>query len=404
MSFLSAFRIATAALFINKGRSTLTSLGIVIGISAVIAMVSASGGARYKLEERLESVGQNLILIRPGARTESGIIGEFAPLTREDADAIRRHAGPLLIGVAAEQITQRLVSSRSGNWPTSIAGIVPDLERVRNWQMAQGRFITEDDNKKLAAVCLIGETVRRQLFGGIPSAVGEYIRVPPLRLRVIGVLKEKGRSPTGADQDNQIFMPLATLQRELVAEGRIDIILATAQSQAVLEQAKEEIIRTLRRQHRLRAGAANDFDVSSVREMAELAEILTATLQILVTIIASISLVVGGIGIMNIMLVSVTERTREIGIRMAVGASSGDVLLQFLIEAVLLALVGGLLGILLGVAGAAGLSRFADWPLVISTGIVLLAFAVSAAVGIFFGYYPAWKASRLDPIEALRYE
>src|SRR5262249_54756332 len=161
-------------------------------------------------------VGQNLILIRPGARTESGIIGEFAPLTREDADAIRRHTGSLLIGVAAEQLTQRLVSSRTGNWPTSIAGVVPDLERVRNWQMAEGRFITEDDNKKLAAVCLIGETVRRRLFSGVPSAIGEYVRVPPLRLRVVGVLKEKGRSPTGADQDNQIFMPLTTLQRELV--------------------------------------------------------------------------------------------------------------------------------------------------------------------------------------------
>ena len=404
MSFSSAIRVALAALLVQKGRSALTSLGIVIGISAVIAMVSASGGARQKLEERLESVGRNLILIRPGARLESGVIGDFVPLSQEDAEAIRKKAATYLIGVAPEQMTQRLASSGAGNWPAGVIGVVPDLRHVRNWQVKHGRFVDEDDMKKMAAVCVIGQTVRRQLFPDKQNPVGEWIRLPPLRLRVVGVLGEKGRAPTGADQDNQIFMPLTTLQRELVGEPHINLILTTARSQEVIERAKEEIIRILRQQHRLKPNAPNDFDVSSVREMAELAQILSATLQVLISIIASISLLVGGIGIMNIMLVSVTERTREIGIRLAVGATAGDVLIQFLLEAVVLALLGGVLGMLLGVAAALGLARLAQWPLVISPGIVILAFVVSAGVGIFFGYYPALRASRLDPIQALRYE
>jgi putative ABC transport system permease protein len=270
--------------------------------------------------------------------------------------------------------------------------------------MMQGRFYSDDDVKKMAAVCLIGQTVRRQLFPGKSNPLGEYVRVEGLQLRVIGVLGEKGRSPTGADQDDQIFVPITTLQRRLIGDERIGLLLATARSEHVLDRAKETIVRTLRQRHHLRAGMSDDFDVSTVREMAELAEILTATMQILVGVIASISLVVGGIGIMNIMLVSVTERTREIGIRMAVGATSADVLAQFLIEALVLSLVGGLLGVTLGVVAAGALAYFVNWPLTVSPFIVALAFIVSAGVGIFFGYYPALKASRLDPIDALHYE
>ncbi len=404
MSFFSAIRVALAALLVNKGRSALTSLGIVIGVSAVIAMVSAGDGARQKLDERLETVGKNLILIRAGARTQQGIVADFVPLMREDADAMRKELSSLLVGAAAAQTTQRLAVTRTGKWATSIVGSTPDIVRIRNWTVAMGRFYSDDDVKKMAPVCLLGQTVRRQLFPDKPNPCGEWLQVDRLQLRIIGVVEEKGRSPTGADQDDQIFVPITTLQRRLVGDEKIGLIVAAARSEQNIEHAKEEIIRVMRQRHHVKPGVPDDFDVSSVREMAELAEILTATLTILVGIIASISLVVGGIGIMNIMLVSVTERTREIGIRMAVGATSNDVLTQFLIEAVVLGLVGGLLGISLGISGASALAYLANWPIVVSPFIVGLSFMVSAGVGIFFGYYPALKASRLDPIDALRYE
>jgi putative ABC transport system permease protein len=403
MSFLSAIRVALAALLVNKGRSALTSLGIVIGISAVIAMVSAGASARDKLDERLDNVGKNLILVRAGAHTQSGAIADLKPLTSDDAEVIRKRVGHLLVGVAQVQVTQRLAVTRTHNYQTLIVGSTPDMKRVRRWDLRYGRFYDQDDHKKQAAVCLLGQTVREKLFPDQPNPIGQTVRVDRLNLRVIGVLAPKGRSPTGGDQDDQIFVPLSTLQRKLVGEERVSIILAAVRSPDQLERAKEEIARALREKHRVKAGA-EDFDVSSVQEMAELAVMVFKVMQILISVIASISLVVGGIGIMNIMLVSVTERTREIGIRMAVGATPFDVLVQFLIEAVVLALVGGVIGISLGIGAAAALAWLVGWPLVIDPGIVLMSFLVSGGVGVFFGYYPALKASRLDPIEALRYE
>src|SRR6266849_4314842 len=404
MSFFSAIRVALAALLVNKGRSFLTSLGIVIGIGAVIAMVSAGSGARYKLEDRLDSLGKNLILIRTGSRSPQGFTQDFEPLTREDADAIRKRVGPILTGVAESQLTGRLVSTKVGMHGTQIVGSVPDLEKVRNWKVALGRFYTEEDVKKSARVCLIGQTVRHKLFPDSTDPIGKNLNVSGLQLRVIGVLGEKGRSPTGPDQDDQVFMPISTMQNLMGGRKDITLIVSAAKSENLLDKAKEEITKVLRERHHIRSGAGDNFDVSSVREMAELAVIVTTVMQILIAIIASISLVVGGVGIMNIMLVSVTERTREIGIRMAIGATPMDVLIQFLIEAVVLALVGGVIGITLGISGAVGLSRLANWPVVVQPAVVLLAFLVAAGVGIFFGYYPALKASRLDPIEALRYE
>ncbi|HEV3261041.1 MAG TPA: ABC transporter permease [Gemmataceae bacterium] len=404
MSFLSAIRVALGALLVNKGRSFLTSLGIVIGISAVIAMVSAGSGARNKLNEQLEIVGKNLILIRAGARTQQGIIADSTPLTTEDANAIRKRVGNLLEGVAESQMTQRLVLSRYGKLGTAIVGSTPDLQRIRNWKMAYGRFYTEEEVKRMADVCLIGQTVRRELFPNKPDPIGESIQVDRVRLHIVGVLAEKGHNPLGADQDNQVFMPITTLRQRLVNEKKIDIILTVARSDDLVEKAKDQIDQVLREQHHIKPGASPDFDVSTVQEIARVGLVFLAVMQTLVVVIALISLVVGGIGIMNIMLVSVTERTREIGIRMAVGATGADVLMQFLIEAVVLALVGGVIGVSLGIGGAIGLALVVDWPVVVYPPAVLLAFMVAAAVGIFFGFYPALKASRLDPIEALRYE
>ncbi len=404
MSFFSAIRVALAALLVNKGRSMLTSLGIVIGISAVIAMVSAGTGARFKLDDRLESVGKNLILIKPGSRTQQGLVADFAPLKIEDAQAIRKQVGALLVGVAESQMTQRIVSTAAGNHITLLVGTVPDVQRIRNWTMAYGRFFSDEEVNRVAPVCLLGQTIRKKLFPDKPDPVGEKIRVGQLQLRVVGVLAEKGRSPTGADQDDEIMMPITTIQRQVTGDYNVSLIVTAAKSEDLINKAKDDITRVMRERHHIRAGATDDFDISSVREMAELAVILTNTMQLLIAVIASISLLVGGIGIMNIMLVSVTERTREIGIRMAIGATPADVLIQFLIEAVVLALVGGIIGITLGIGGAIGLAQVADWPVVVQPSIVALAFLVAAAVGIFFGYYPALKASRLDPIEALRYE
>ncbi len=403
MNLLSALRVALGALLVNKTRTVLTSLGIVIGISAVIALVAAGEGARYKLDERLGSIGKNLIIVRPGSRSSQGMIADFAPLNTADADAIRHQLRPMLVGVAPTQLTQRIASNSTASVATTICGGTAELSPVRQWFSRTGRFLSEDDDKRQALVCIIGETVRKKLFPGNANPLGQLVRIDRLRLRVIGVLGEKGRSPTGADQDDQIMVPLSTLQRKLVGEDRLSSILTAVPDEAMLDRAKQEIGRVLREIHHQKPGSET-FDVSSVNEIAALAKVMSATLQGLIVVIASISLLVGGIGIMNIMLVSVTERTREIGLRMAIGATPFDVLAQFLLEAMALSLMGGLIGVGLGFWGAFGLSKLAHWPLILSPTVVMISFAVSAVVGLFFGYWPAWKASRLDPIEALRYE
>ncbi len=402
MSIFSAFRVAFDALLVHKGRSCLTSLGIIIGIGAVIAMVSAAGAARTQLDERLENVGTNLILVKPGATTQVGAVADQKLFTMKDIEAIERDVGPLLAGVAPIQVTQRVATTRTNSRQTMITATTPQMQDVRSWKMQYGRFLTDEDLKKKSPVCVIGETVREELFPYTENPVGERLTAQ-IPLRIIGVLTRKGRNPTGGDQDDQIFVPITTFHDRIVPKEAINIILATPKTSELTDLAKAEITRSLRIVRGVKEGQ-DDFDVSSVEEMAAIAVDLTRVMQLLIGVIASISLVVGGIGIMNIMLVSVTERTREIGIRMAVGAKPRDILIQFLIESVTLALIGGVLGIVLGVGGAIVMAHFAEWPGVIDLDIVLLATAVSAGVGIFFGYYPALKASRLDPIEALRYE
>jgi putative ABC transport system permease protein len=403
MGFLSAIRVALAALLIHKGRSALTSLGIVIGIGAVIGMVSAGDGARLKLDQQLESVGKDLLVIRSGAHTSQGSIADFVPFRSDDAPVMRKRLGERVVGVAELQLTQRVVSTRTRNWMTMITGCTPDMVPVREWHVSAGRFLTEADVKKEAPVCVLGQTIKEKLFPDVSDPVGRRVRVDQAWLRVVGVVAPKGRSPIGADQDDQLFVPITTVQHRVVGEERVTTILTRPRDPNQTDAVKEEVIRVLRENHRLKAGS-EDFDVSSVSEMAAIAVVMTTTMRLLIAVIASISLLVGGIGIMNIMLVSVTERTREIGIRMAVGATPGDVLAQFLIESVVLALIGGLIGTLVGIGVAALLAHVIDWPLVIEPWVVLIAFAVCAAVGVFFGWYPARKASSLDPIEALRYE
>jgi putative ABC transport system permease protein len=332
------------------------------------------------------------------------MVADFQPLTEGDVAALQREVGSQLVGVVPWQETDALASSRAGRTPTAVIGTTPDFQRVCNWQVTHGRLFDAEEAKRAASVCLLGQTVLRRLFPDRPDPVGEMIVVGPLRLRVIGVLGSKGATPLGVDQDDQIFVPLATLQHKLVGRESIAMLLAAARSLDTIDDAQAGITRTLRRRHHIKADAAPDFDVSSVQELSAFAVTMTRTLQILVGIIASISLVVGGVGIMNMMLVSVTERTREIGIRMAVGATPADVLSQFLIEAVVLALLGGLVGVVLGIAAAVGMAHVAGWPAIVSPRIILLAFAITAGVGVFFGYYPAWRASRLDPIDALHYE
>jgi len=403
MTFLSALRVALAALLVHKGRSTLTSLGIVIGTGAVIAMVSAAGGARQMLDDRLENVGKSLILIRPGARTQHGALTDVKPLTNDEANTLRLRLRGQVQGVAEVQASMRVASSRLHNCKTMVVGTSAGMRKVRSWAVEFGRFFGDDDLKKQAAVCVLGQTVRDRLFPGNLNPVGQIVRIDQLPLKVIGILGEKGRSPIGGDQDDQIFMPLNTFQWKLAGEESLSAILVSANTMEMLDPVKDEVIRLLREKRRIKNGQ-DDFDVSSVQEMSELARIVTRTLEVLIAIIASVSLLVGGIGIMNIMLVSVTERTREIGIRMSIGATPGDVLLQFLIEAIALSLLGGLLGIALGAGAAAAMAWAFKWPIFIDLKIVVLAFLVSGGVGVFFGYYPALKASRLDPIEALRYE
>jgi putative ABC transport system permease protein len=408
MSLLAAIRLAAGALLIHKGRSFLTSLGIIIGIGAVIAVVAAVDGVQYKLDERMATIGKNLILIRAGARTQSGSTANLTPLTRDDAAAIRKQVGPLLTGIAEVQLIKNTVRTPTTNWVTDICGTTPEMQTVREWKVESGRFFTDEEVKQSAAVCVLGRTVADKLFPHETNIVGRPVHIGEVQLRVIGVLSPKGRNPAGADQDDEIFVPVTTLQQKLDTEGeggkgKIMAILAGVKSENMTAKAIDDINRVLRETHKVKPGN-EDFDVSSVQEMAQLAYFMANVLQLLVAVIASLSLAVGGVGIMNIMLVSVMERTREIGIRMAVGATAEDVLTQFLIEAVILALLGGALGVAAGLGAAGVIAYFADWPLVVSPVVIVVAVAVSGAVGVFFGFYPAWKASRLDPIEALRYE
>jgi putative ABC transport system permease protein len=402
-------RTALRALRRNKMRSALTMLGIVIGVAAVIAMVSIGRGADAAVQAQIRSLGTNLLMIVPGATTAAGVRsgwGGVSTLTLRDADAIRNEC-PAVAEVAwiKRQIGQVVHGER--NWSTSIQGASPDYTRVRQWQVESGSFFGPREDAGAERVAVLGRTVVEQLFGPGEDPVDATIRIKSVPFRVVGVLERKGQSSWGQDQDDVIVIPFGTAERRVIGTeflGSVDIIFATSVSAGETEAAKQQISTLLRQRHRIVEGQDDDFTVRDLNEMARASETASKVMTNLLFAVASISLLVGGIGIMNILLVSVTERTREIGIRMAVGAKGRHILLQFLVEAVALAMVGGVAGGLLGVVSARLVSSLAGWPTLISPGAVLGSILFSGAVGVFFGFYPARKAARLDPIAALRWE
>jgi putative ABC transport system permease protein len=405
MRFASTFIIAFRALRRNKLRSVLTALGIIIGVGAVIAMVGIGNGAKAQVEAQIASLGQNVILVFSGSTTASGIRtgwGGAGTLKIEDAEAIRREV-PGVIGVSEEVVSTSQVASGNQNWFTRVLGESADYLDIRQWPLADGAPFTEQDVRSANKVCVIGKTTAAQVFGN-DSPVGQTLRIKNVPFIVTGVLTAKGLSAQGPDQDDVVIMPYTSAMKRIAGGTTLRNINVQVGSSADLAPAQQQITSLLRQRHNIRAGRDDDF---TVRNQEEIAEAATATADVMTGLlgaIAGVSLVVGGIGIMNIMLVSVTERTREIGTRMAVGAHGRDILTQFLIEAVSLSAVGGLLGIMLGVTASKVLSAVKHWPSLISPMSILIAFLVSAAVGIFFGFYPARTAARLDPIEALRYE
>jgi putative ABC transport system permease protein len=403
-------RIAFRALRVNKLRSALTMLGIIIGVGAVIAMVSVGSGATDRIRQQIASIGSNVIIIQPGSQNTGGVKsgnGNSQTLTEDDARAIAEECPDVMFSTPIQQNQQQVVYG-SNNWGTRIYGVSPDYLTIRDIRIEEGEPFTTDDVKSTNKVALLGKTVVDNLFAG-EDPIGKTIRVRKVPFTVVGTLVPKGQNSSGQDQDDMIIMPITTAKKKVMGGGRannwqqIGQIMVQARD-GRNNNAMDEIEGLLRQRHRLQATEDNDFQVRSLEEMAAAQEQATQIMGLLLASIASVSLIVGGIGIMNIMLVSVTERTKEIGLRQAVGAKTNDILSQFLVEAVSLSLLGGCLGIAMGVLASFGISYFAGWNTLVSLPSILAAFFFSALVGVFFGFYPARKAALLDPIEALRYE
>jgi len=404
MSWLSAVMLALNALWRSRTRAMLTALGVVIGVASVIAMVSVGAGAQKRIAAQLASMGTNSLVVRPGSMTRGGVrtgAGTKSTLSRADADAIRDLPG--VVAVAPSIRTSAQVRYRGTNWGTAVEGVTPDFTQVRSWPVVEGEFLTEQQVNGAAHVCVLGQTVAHELFG-IASPVGETIVMKGVACRIIGILKEKGASAWGSDQDDSVFLPLTTVQRKLMGVTHVDRIEVETSSREVSFEVMKELKRLLSKRHRIAKDQPEDFRMYNRAELAQTSEESARVFTWLLGSIASVSLLVGGIGIMNIMLVSVTERTHEIGIRMALGARRRDILWQFLLEAIVLSGAGGIIGIILGIGGAIALSKFSQFPVSITPWSVVVAFLFAALVGIFFGLHPARKASHLQPIEALRYE
>jgi ABC-type antimicrobial peptide transport system permease subunit len=404
-----SIRTALRALRRNKLRSTLTMLGVMIGVAAVIAMVSIGQGANSAVQQQMKSLGTDLLIVMPGATTSAGVRsgpGGVSTLTVADGQAIARDC-PAVAEVAwmKRQVVQIVAADR--NWSTAAQGVSPSYARTRDWPLASGSFFSDRDEATAQRVTVLGKTVVENLFGVGVDPVGEIVRIKDVPFRVVGVLSTKGQTTFGQDQDDVVMMPFSTAERRALGArilGTVDMMFVKAQSSDRMEEAAAQITALLHERHRIQAGEENDFTVRNLRDMAQASESASRVMTSLLLGVASISLLVGGIGIMNILLVSVTERTREIGIRLAVGAKERHILLQFLVEAVALSVAGGLVGVVLGAAAATLVSRVAGWPTLLSPAAVAGSVLFSGVVGVFFGFYPARRAARLDPIAALRYE
>src|SRR5438874_1990193 len=407
MELMAILRIAMRALARNKMRSALTMLGIIIGVGAVIAMVGLGQGANQAVQAQIAAMGSNVLFVGAGTISRGGMHmgwGATKTLIYADEQAIVREC-PAVASAAATSGTQAQVVFGNDNWFTRVTGTEPQYVDVRSWALAEGDFFTKADNDMASNVAVIGETVRKNLFGAT-DPVGQTIRIKNLPFKVVGLLIPKGQSAggMGQDQDDTILIPLTTLQKKITGQDWLQNIMVSAISREASYSAEQQITSLLRDRHRIRPGQDDDFFVRNQADVAEMADQTGRVMTMLLASIASVSLFVGGIGIMNIMLVSVTERTREIGIRMAIGATESDVQSQFLIEAVVLSLAGGAVGILVGIGSSYLITTFLHWAVMISPFAIITAVVFSMGVGIFFGFYPARKAARLDPIEALRYE
>ena len=407
MDILNIIRVAFRALVRNKMRAALTMLGIIIGVSAVVAMVSIGQGAQATVQAQIDSIGTNLLFVSAGAQNVGGVrsgTGDSGTntLTVEDLDAIKREVPSVSMVTPTVNARGQLVAGNM-NWNTSIQGVSEQYPDVRKWSVQSGAFFTDADVRTATRVLVIGQTIADNMFAGA-DPIGQTIRVQNLPFRVVGVMARKGQDPQGRDQDDVAFTPYTTVQKKILGSPRLQIAYVSAVSPDATYTAQQQITDLLRQRHKLNANDPDDFTVRNMSDIAEAANQTNNTMTMLLACIAGVSLLVGGIGIMNIMLVSVTERTREIGIRMAIGARSSAVRSQFLIESVVLSLTGGLFGILLGVAASLAIPKILGWPTLISTMAIIGSVIFSVAVGIFFGYYPARKAAALDPIEALRYE
>jgi putative ABC transport system permease protein len=407
MNMLVIFRVAFRALSRNKMRSALTMLGIIIGVSAVIAMVSVGQGAQASIQEQIASVGTNLLFVGAGSMNVGGVRSGTGTtstntLNADDIEAIKRECSAVSMASPAVRAGGQLVFGNQ-NWNTSVQGVNEEYPQIRKWAVGSGEFFTEGDVRTAARVCVIGQTISDNLFPGM-DPIGQMLRVRELPFRVVGVMAKKGQDAQGRDQDDVVFAPYTTVQKKLLSITYIQFANVSAVSPEATYTAEQQITDLLRQRHKLGPNQDNDFFVRNMTDVADAADQTNKIMTLLLGSIASVSLLVGGIGIMNIMLVSVTERTREIGIRMAIGARSTDVRTQFLIESIVLSVTGGALGIILGVTLSLMIPKLLGWPTLISAAAIIGSVLFSAAVGIFFGYYPARKAAGLDPIDALRYE
>jgi putative ABC transport system permease protein len=410
MNLKATIQIALSALKANKLRSALTMLGIIIGVAAVIAMVAVGSGATARIQEQIQSIGSNVIIVLSGSLNSGGIrlgSGASQTLTVDDAKAIAAECPAVEATSGTVRGGSQVVYGNS-NWATSIQGVTPEYLGIRDYSMASGQPFTSQDVDASTKVALLGRTVAVNLFGET-DPVGQVVRIKNVPFTVSGVLAAKGQSPTGQDQDDTVLIPLSTAKRKVLGSSQanmnsVSAIMVQARGPSLMKPAEQQVADLLRQRHRLQPSQDDDFSVSNLEEVFAAQESSARVMSILLAAIASVSLIVGGIGIMNIMLVSVTERTREIGIRVAIGARKQDILTQFLVEAVTLSLLGGVIGIATGLSASALISFLAKWSTMVSPVAILLAFGFSAMVGMFFGWYPARKAASLDPIVCLRYE